>query len=138
MSNALLLNGNTVLGVDELYLFLSNMTAVVRIRDFMKRVRKKDSIVLLASQNLSDFMLPGIAEYTKPLFAIPTHSFLFYPGNVEPGPYREMLQLEESEYELIKYPQRGVCLFRCGNERFNLRVIVPEYKARLFGSEGGK
>jgi len=50
----------------------------------------------------------------------------------------EMLQLEESEYELMKHPQRGVCLFRCGNERFNLRVTAPEYKARLFGDEGGK
>jgi hypothetical protein len=42
-----------------------------------------------------------------------------------------------SEYELIKYPQRGVCLFRCGGERFNLRVIAPDYKARLFGNDGG-
>jgi len=137
MSDTLLRKGNTVLSIDELYLFFSNLTAVEYIRNFMKRVRKKNSAVILASQNLLDFMLPGIAEYTKPLFAIPTHSFLFYPGSIEPGPYMDMLQLTESEYELIKYPQRGVCLFRCGNERFNPRVIAPEYKARLFGKEGG-
>lgn len=41
MSDALLRKGNTVLSIDELYLFLSNMAAVERIRDFMKRVRKK-------------------------------------------------------------------------------------------------
>ena len=91
----------------------------------------------MASQNLSDFLLPGIAEYAKPLFAIPTHSFLFYPGSIDPKPFIEILRLEEAEYELMKYPQRGVCLFRCGNERFNLRVIAPAYKSRLFGNEGG-
>ena len=137
MSDALLRRGDTALAIDELHLFLSNMTALEYIRNFMKRVRKKGSAVILASQNLSDFLLPGIAEYAKPLFAIPTHSFLFYPGSIDPKPFMEMLRLEESEYELIKYPQRGVCLFRCGNERFNLRVEAPEYKARLFGSEGG-
>ena len=32
------------------------------------------------------------------------------------------LQLEGSEYELIRYPQRGVCLYKCGNERYLLEV----------------
>ena len=45
---------------------------------------------------------------------------------------------EESEYDLIKYPQRGVCLYKCGNERYNLAVRAPEYKAALFGSAGGR
>ena len=138
MSDALLRRGNTVLAVDELHLFLSNEVALGYIRGFMKRVRKKNSAVILASQNLSDFLLPGIAEYAKPLFAIPTHSFLFNPGSIDPKPFTEMLQLEETEYELIRHPQRGVCLFRCGNERFNLVVTAPGYKAELFGEEGGR
>jgi type IV secretory pathway VirB4 component len=137
MSDALLRKGDTVLAIDELHTFLGNAVAVEYIRNFMKRVRKKNSAVILASQNLSDFLLPGVAELTKPLFAIPTHSFLFNPGSIDPKPFMDMLQLEESEYELIKYPQRGVCLFRCGGERFNLRVIAPDYKAKLFGNEGG-
>jgi type IV secretory pathway VirB4 component len=138
MSDALLRLGNTVLAVDELHLFLSNEIALGYIRGFMKRVRKKNSAVILASQNLSDFLLPGLAEYTKPLFAIPTHSFLFHPGSIDPKPYMDMLQLDETEFELIKYPQKGVCLFRCGNERFHLVVTAPPYKRELFGAEGGR
>jgi archaellum biogenesis ATPase FlaH len=137
MSDALLRKGNTVLSIDELHVFLGNTVAVEYIRNFMKRVRKRNSSVILASQNLSDFMLPGIAELTKPLFAIPTHSFLFNPGSIDAAPFMDILRIEESEYELIKYPQRGVCLFRCGSERFNLRVTAPPYKAALFGDEGG-
>ena len=50
----------------------------------------------------------------------------------------DTLQLEESEYKLIKYPQQGVCLYKCGNERYNLAVHAPEYKETLFGTAGGR
>ena len=138
MSNQLLGQGNTVASIDELYLFLSNMTAIEYIRNCMKRVRKKDSSMILASQNIEDFLIPAIREYTKPLFSIPTHQFLFNAGQINPKEYMDALQVEPSEFELIKYPERGTCLYRCGNERYLLQVIAPEYKAVLFGSAGGR
>ena len=138
MTNALLTIGNTAGIIDELYLFLSNLIAVEYIRNASKRVRKKDSSIILASQNLEDFSLPGIAEYTKPLFAIPTHSFLFNAGNIDSKFYMDTLQIDESEFNLIRYPQRGVCLYKCGNERYNLMVIAPKYKEELFGKAGGR
>ena len=138
MSNELLTNGHTAACIDEFYLFLTNLTAVEYIRNFMKRVRKKDSAVILASQNLEDFNIDGIREYTKPLFSIPTHVFLFNAGNIDSRFYIDTLQLEQSEYNLIRYPQRGVCLYKCGNERYNLMVHAPEYKEKLFGSAGGR
>lgn len=138
MSNELLTHGKTASSIDEFYLFLTNLTAVEYIRNFMKRVRKKDSAVILASQNLEDFNIDGIKEYTKPLFSIPTHAFLFNAGNIDSKFYIDTLQLEQSEYDLIKYPQRGVCLYKCGNERYNLMVHAPEHKAKLFGNAGGR
>jgi type IV secretory pathway VirB4 component len=138
MSDRLLNEGRTVASIDELYLFLTNPTAIEYIRSFMKRVRKKDSAVFLSSQNLEDFDIEGIRELTKPLFSIPTHAFLFNAGNIDKCVYMDSLQLEESEYNLIRYPQRGVCLYKCGNERYNLAVSAPPYKAELFGAAGGK
>ncbi len=138
MSDRLLTAGNTAAGIDELYLFLTNLTAIEYIRGFMKRTRKKESSVILASQNLEDFAIPGIAELTKPLFSIPTHAFLFNAGQIDKRFYMDTLQLEESEYNLIRFPQRGVCLYKCGNERYNLAVHAPEYKEKLFGKAGGR
>lgn len=138
MSNQLLSVGNTVAAIDETYLFLSNLTAIEYIRNAMKRVRKKDSAVILASQNVDDFLIPDVREFTKPLFAIPTHQFLFNAGNIEPKAYTDTLQLEMSEFSLIKYPERGSCLYRCGNERYLLQVHAPEYKEKLFGKAGGR
>lgn len=138
MSNELLGKGNTAASIDELYLFLTNMTAIEYIRNAMKRVRKKDSSIILASQNIEDFLIPSIREFTKPLFSIPTHQFLFNAGQCNPKEYMDALQVEPSEFERIKYPERGTCLYRCGNERYLLQVIAPEYKAAMFGKAGGR
>ena len=138
MSNQLLGKGDTAASIDELYLFLTNMTAIEYIRNAMKRVRKKDSSIILASQNIEDFLIPSIREFTKPLFSIPTHQFLFNAGQINPKEYMDALQVEPSEFELIKYPERGTCLYRCGNERYLLQVIAPDYKSALFGKAGGR
>lgn len=138
LSDKLLTVGNTVATLDELYIWLSNVTTIEYIRNTLKRVRKKESALILASQNLEDFDVDGIRELTRPLFAIPTHQFLFNAGSVDRKFYMDNLQLEGSEYELIRYPQRGVCLYKCGNERYLLEVHAPDYKERLFGKAGGR
>lgn len=116
-------------------------------------MQKKDVALLLCDMNTP--MLPCIcppgdleeehslgsvlaATHTKPLFSIPTHQFLFNAGSIDAKFYTDTLQLEDSEYNLIRYPQRGVCLYKCGNERYNLMVNAPEHKARLFGKAGGR
>ena len=138
LSDKLLTKGNTAAGLDELYIWLSNLTAIEYIRNSLKRVRKKESSMILAIQNLEDFDVDGVRELTRPLFAIPTHQFLFNAGSVDKKFYMDNLQLEPAEFELIRYPQRGVCLYRCGNERYLLEVHAPPYKEKLFGTAGGR
>ena len=138
MTDKLLIEGNTVAALDELYIWLGNPVAVEYIRNALKRVRKKNSAMLMASQNVEDFDRPGVREMTKPLFSIPTHQFYFNPGNIEVQVFIDTLQLEMSEYDLVKYPARGSCLYRCGNERYLLQVIASDYKAKLFGKAGGR
>ena len=138
MSSQLLGKGNTVAAIDELYLFLSNMTSIEYIRNGMKRVRKKESAFILASQNIEDFLIPEVKEFTKPLFSIPTHSFYFNVGNCSAVDFMDTVQLLKPEYDLIAHPERGTCLYRCGNERYLLQVHAPAYKEALFGKAGGR
>ena len=138
MNSKLLTAGNTVASIDEFYLFLDNITVVEYIRNSMKRVRKKESAVILASQNVDEFLIPAIKEYTKPLFSIPTHHFLFNPGEVNAKDFMEAVQIEQSEFDLIKNPEKGTCLYKCGNERYLLQVKSPEYKSKLYGKAGGR
>lgn len=138
LSDKLLTEGNSVAALDELYIWLSNLTTIEYIRNTLKRVRKKESSLILASQNLEDFDVQGVRELTRPLFAIPTHQFLFNAGNVDKKFYMENLQLEPAEFELIRYPQQGVCLYKCGNERYLLDVDAPPHKKEKFGTAGGR
>ena len=143
MSDRLLTIGNTTAALDELYVWLSDnvsvgTTIIEYIRNTLKRVRKKESNLIMASQNLEDFDREGIRELTKPLFAIPPHQFIFNCGSIDKRFYMDLLQLEEAEYNLIRFPQWGVCLFKCGNERYLLEVHAPAYKEALFGTAGGR
>ena len=138
LSNKLLVEGNTVAALDELHIWMENPVALSYIRNCLKRVRKRNSALLMASQNLEDFNLPNIREMTKPLFSIPPHQFLFSPGSIADESYRDMLQLEPSEFALIKQGHRGVCLYKCGNDRYLLDVKTPPYKQALFGQVGGQ
>lgn len=135
MSDALLTKGHTAAFIDEVHMYLSNIVAVEYIRNAMKRVRKRESAVILASQNLSDFVQPNVKELTKPLFAIPTHQFLFYPGRMSKSEYMEMLQLEESLFDLISHPTNGTCVFRHGAEVYHLVVKAEKYKEEMFQKE---
>ena len=138
MTHQLLSVGNAVATLDELYLFLDSPTTIEYIRNAMKRVRKMDSALVLASQNIEDFLIPSIREFTKPLFSIPTHQFLFNPGMVNDKEYIDALQVGQAEYDLIRNSMRGICLYRCGNERYLLQVLAPDHKKVLFGTEGGR
>lgn len=138
MTDKLLIEGNTVAALDELYIWLDNPVAVEYIRNALKRVRKKNSAMLMASQNVEDFDRPGVREMTKPLFSIPPHQFLFNCGTVNKKEFMDLLQLEESEFNIIQAPHKGECLYKCGNERYDLLVTAPAYKEKLFGKAGGK
>ena len=110
MSDKLLTVGNTVAALDELYIWLSNPTAIEYIRNCLKRVRKKESAMLLASQNLEDFDQEQVREMTKPLFSIPPHQFLFNAGSIDKRSYMEMLQLERRSITSSSFPSAvSVC-----------------------------
>ena len=138
LSDRVLSEGNTVAVLDELHVWLSNPTAIEYIRGMLKRCRKKDSSLIMASQNIEDFALPGVAEMTKPLFSIPTHQFLFNAGSIDRRFFMDNLQLEDAEYDIVRFSLKTECLYKCGNERHQLVVVAPPHKAALFGKAGGR
>ena len=75
--------------------------------------------------------------FTEETFSIPSHQFLFNAGNSDPQDYIRTLQMEEAEFNLIRIPERGICLYRCGSERYLLNVKFPEFKKIMFGEGGG-
>lgn len=101
---------------DVIELMVSRLYRQWHIRD-TRRLAPSDYPVLAdlyavmeeAGQNLNDFLLPGVGELTKPLFAIPTHQFLFHPGSIDKRLLMDHLQLEESEYGCRRHRNWRCC-----------------------------
>lgn len=138
MQNKFFAEGKTVVICDEVHEIIKSFIVVNYIRSFIKRGRKRDSNIVIASQNLEDLMLPDIISYTKPLFSIPTHRFLFFPGNVDGKEFMSVANIKPYEYHLIDSPNQGFCLLCSGDDRFHCHIIAPEHKAKLFGKAGGR
>lgn len=122
--------------VDELYLLLNPVIAVW-LRNFEKRCRKYNAIIAMATQNIVDFDRPDILYLTKPLLSIPQHKFVFYPGDIDRGILRNLLDLTESESNLIRASHRKHCLLKCGSEKYHVVIGTMPYEADLFGGAGG-
>ena len=138
MSHKFLTEGECVTMFDEFHEFLKNTIALSYVRSFVKRGRKRNSNVVIASQNPEDFCDPAIISFTKPIVSTPTHKFLFFPGDIDKDEYIKFMGINNSEYNIFKYPNQGHCLYMCGLERYHLKVVAAPYKEKLFGTAGGK
>ena len=78
--------------------------------------------MLLDSTNLKDFDQEVIREYKKPMNSIPPHQFLCNAGIKVKHRYMEMLTIEETVSNPIKFQAREVCMLKCLKERCLLKV----------------
>ena len=124
--------------LDELYLFLENMTMVKYINSFAKRSRKYGAMLGISTQQLADCLRPDIATYTTALFNNAAFKFLFHPGTLDMDLVQDKLKLTKGETAKITYPNRGYCLVKVGIDRYYVKIDMLPYEKELFGNGGGK
>lgn len=122
--------------VDELYLTLIPEIAGL-LRNFAKRARKYNAMLITATQDLADYDNPQIIHLAKPLLTLPSHRFYFNLGEIEKSVVKRVLNLSEPELEVIAESRRGHCLVKTGNQKYELMIGTLSYEAELFGSGGG-
>ena len=96
----------------------------------------------IRTKDFFDMILPGTIKFMSDHYIVgDSYRCAWvvreYPPSTEEQAILSQLA-DRSGVTLIKYPERGTCLYRCGNERYLLQVIAPEYKAALFGAGGGR
>ncbi len=85
LSDKLLTEGNTAAGLDELYIWLSNLTAIEYIRNCLKRVRNERVLHDPGQPESGGLRRGRVRELTRPLFAIPTERALKLEENALPN-----------------------------------------------------
>ena len=126
------------LNLDELYLFFENMIMVKYISSFVKRARKYNAMIGVATQQLLDCLRPDIAPYTTALLNNSTYKFLFHPGKIDMALVQEKLALTPGEASAIAQPHQGYCLVKAGRDRYYVHIEKRPYEDELFGTGGGK
>ena len=126
------------LNLDELYLFFENMIMVKYISSFVKRARKYNAMIGVATQQLLDCLRPDIAAYTTALFNNSTYKFLFHPGKIDMALVQEKLALTPGEAAVIAQPHQGYCLVKAGRDRYYVHIEKMPYEDEIFGTGGGK
>ncbi len=123
--------------IDELYLFLENMTMIKYLSSFVRRARKYNALIGTATQQVADCLREDIAMYTAALFNVSSYKFLFYPGDIDLDMMREKLKLSEGEMLKISKPRKRHCLVCAGDERYYIEIGSFDYEKELFGTAGG-
>ena len=130
----------SMLNIDELYLYFDDddMTMVKYLNFFVKRARKYNTLMGIATQQLADCLHEKIVHYTTAMFNNSATKFFFYPDKIDLDLVRRHLKLTEGETECISRSNRQHCLVCAGNDRYYMRVGTLPYEEDLFGRAGGR
>lgn len=133
-------DAHNILIVDELYMILdpNNLTVAKYLRSFIKRARKYGSAIGTATQQLSDCSDEKVYVYACALFNTPSFKFMFNPGDLDFHKIKKLLSLTDGEINCIKNSKKKHCLFKCGNDKYNMYTTSLPFESELFGKAGGK
>lgn len=102
----------------------------------VRRARKYNANVIVATQSLEDFYAASVAEKAKAIFENSTYFFSFAPK--DPEFVEKTLRIpHERAQELCEW-QKGHCVLRAGNILLELRVTAADNLQGWLGNAGGK
>lgn len=128
---------NVFLVLDELYLFLENELMAKYLKSYVKRDRKYDAKLCIATQQVADCLQGNAKQYATAIFDNSPYQFNFYPGPVDITLAKSALHLTDGEYNAIKVPNKTNCLARIGNASYYVKIGSLPFENALFGTKSG-
>jgi len=130
---------NTVLMVDEAHTLLTshNELGAEFLAQIQRRSRKYNTGTIIITQQPTDFAAPNILQHGKAIFDNAAYYLIMGLRKQAVEDLSQLIDLNESEKESIKYYPQGQGLFVCGNRRMRINVVVTQEELDSFGSGGG-
>lgn len=125
---------------DEAYLMIDDRVpqSLVFLRNAMKRARKYEAGIVIASHGVVDFLDPKIKLYGQALLDQPCFKIILGTGSQNLIETAKLYSLTEAETEVLGSKMRGRALTLIGADRLNIDFIIPDYKFKYFGTKGGR
>ena len=130
---------NTVMYVDEAHTLLSsrNELGAEFLANIQRRSRKYNTGTIIITQQPTDFAAPNILIHGKAIFDNASYYLVMGLKKQAVDDLSQLIDLNESEKDSIKYYNQGEGLFVCGNRRMRINIIVTQEELDSFGSGGG-
>ena len=130
---------NTVLMVDEAHVLLAthNELGAEFLAQIQRRSRKYNTGTIVITQQPTDFASPTIIQHGKAIFDNASYYLVMGLRKQAVDDLSQLIDLNESEKESIKFYPQGQGLFICGNRRMRINVVVTQEELDSFGSGGG-
>jgi hypothetical protein len=100
---------------------IANLTA-----QFVRRARKYNTCVCLATQEPRDFADPAILTHGKAIFNNCAYKLILHLDKDPAIDVSQLVNINENEFNLIMNFERTECLFICGERRIPIRVLATK------------
>ena len=130
---------NTVLYVDEAHVLLSshNELGAEFLAQIQRRSRKYNTGTIIITQQPTDFAAPNMIMHGKAIFDNASYYLVMGLKKQAVDDLAQLIDLNESEKEGIKFYNQGEGLFVCGSRRMRISVVATQEELDSFGSGGG-
>ncbi len=112
--------------------------AMSYLRDTEKRARKYMGSLVVATQNVVDFLDPKVKMYGQPVLDLPSTKFVFGCDGEDLKAVSSLYNLTKAQEELVAAGNRGECLMKAGGRSLKLKVKLPEKRLKQLGTGRGK
>ncbi len=126
---------NTIMMVDEAHVLLQshNELGAEFLAQIQRRSRKYNTGTLIITQQPTDFAAPSIIQHGKAIFDNASYYLIMGLRKQAVEDLAQLIDLNESEKEGIKFYPQGQGLFICGNRRMRINVVVTQEELDSFG-----
>ncbi len=132
-------NVNTCMMVDEAHILLSNHNELGAefLAQIQRRARKYNTGTIIITQQPTDFAAPNLIMHGKAIFDNAAYYLVMGLRKQAVEDLSQLIDLNETEKESIKYYTQGKALFVCGNRRMEMEVVCTQDELDSFGTGGG-
>lgn len=122
-----------ILVLDEAHMLLdkNNLETVETLTKISKRVRSYSSSIVLATQEVKDFLHPGIVDAASGLLNNATYKMFMGCDGVELNAVKTIFKLTSKEENILSLRERGVALIEAGNKRLKIEIALPKWVEEL-------
>lgn len=130
----------TLIVADEAYLLIDRRipTALVFLRNSLKRARKYEIAFAIVSHSVVDFLDEEIKKYGEAILDSSSIKILMGCDGKNLEDTVKLYNLTEAEEETIAMKQRGLAIMIIGRMHMKVKFEIAEYKWEYFGSAGGR